>query len=384
MIGDSISRLLLFGTILFLTPDSGLSAQAVSVSECEQFKNNLGAPLILQSRLVSGKALGGTPQASKGRATSAYKIGIFKYYGGVREYVSSDPRFDGVLISKLHGPYHRCGHGFEVVYGPAPQAPLSRAHIRFNPTAGLRAPLPGSTAAGRAGAIPVVRGYAAGASWPISGPRGYEAFLGLMHPQDGRNETLIVRFEKPEARAPTTVLARLPMQFQYITTLPRLHEAGTVATLVGKAGGGPYRQIALEMPDDPDRTPKSAIICSSLPNVGHLQDLDCSEATALIGQLKDVQRSLKAGGRLTFHLLSGAPASDPMTKISPREAFLRMPFEKAFIVDRVKTDNRLWRPYKIAIKPVGTGRFIWRVEVVRGFSDNLERVEMFYGPPPPA
>ena len=126
------------------------------------------------------------------------------------------------------------------------------------------------------------------------------------------------------------------------------------------------------------------LACPSLPHVRGLQDLNCSEATALISQLKDVQRSLKAGGRLTFHLLSGAPASNPMTKISPREAFLRMPFEKAFIVHRVKTDNRLWRPYKIAIKPVGTGRFIWRVEVVRGFSDNLERVEMFYGPPPPA
>jgi hypothetical protein len=83
--------------------------------------------------------------------------------------------------------------------------------------------------------------------------------------------------------------------------------------------------------------------CPSLPDA-QVRGLRCDEAAALIDKLKDAQKRLKGGEELTFQLLSGAPALSAMTKVSPRDAFLRMPFEKAFIIERVKTGNRLWQP----------------------------------------
>lgn len=76
--------------------------------------------------------------------------------------------------------------------------------------------------------------------------------------------------------------------------------------------------------------------CASLSNA-QAQNHSCAEATALIEQLKDAQSKLRAGEKLTFELFSGAPALDPMTKVSPRDAFLKMPFETAFIIKRVQT-----------------------------------------------
>ena len=104
----------------------------------------------------------------------------------------------------------------------------------------------------------------------------------------------------------------------------------------------------------------------------------------MIERLKEAQAKLKNGEQLYFELLSGAPASDPITKVSPRDAFLQMPFDKAFIIERVNTDNLLWQPHKLAYKPAGAGQMIWDVEVVFGFSDKrFLRVQMLYGPPPP-
>lgn len=122
--------------------------------------------------------------------------------------------------------------------------------------------------------------------------------------------------------------------------------------------------------------------CPSLSKA-QAQNLSCAEATELIEQLKDAQSKLKAGEKLYFELLSGAPALDPMTKVSPRDAFLRMPFERAFIIKRVETDNRLWQPYKIAVRPTGSNGSIWDIEAVRGFSGEIQQVRMRYGSPPP-
>lgn len=362
------------------------STGPIATRGCDYFQAQLGEPIKLQSRTISGEALGGTPQKAASAERGGYDIGVFQYYGGGREAFSTDPRFDGVLVSKDNGLHHRCGHRLEITYTTsdirATQPALSQASFRFDRSSGVHVTYPGSTAASKAGAMPIVDGYAPGASWPIH-TNGNVAYLGLMHPKDGRRETLLVRFEDPRNDAPTRILARLPALFQYINILPKLHQAGSTAFLFGKDPGGPYREIALEMADDPGAIAKSTVVCSTFPDVRSLQNLDCTEATALIEQLRGVQRRLRAGERLTFRLLSGAPASNPMSTVSPREAFLKMPFEGAFIVERVKTDNRLWRPYKLAIQPPNAGRFIWDVEVVRGFYGEFERVEMLYEPPPP-
>ena len=114
-----------------------------------------------------------------------------------------------------------------------------------------------------------------------------------------------------------------------------------------------------------------------------LQAIGADEAAALIETLRNLQRRLRAGETLTFELLSGAPASYPMTETSPRAAFLGLPLDRAISVERVRTDNRLWRPHRLVIAPDGPGRLIWDVEVVLGVAGNVERVQMIYRPPPP-
>lgn len=123
--------------------------------------------------------------------------------------------------------------------------------------------------------------------------------------------------------------------------------------------------------------------CGAAPSA-QLRNLTCSEAAALIEKLKQAQTKVENGEQVHFELLSGALASDEMAKVAPRDAFVNMPFDKAFIVERVKTDNRLWQPYKFVYRPAGTGRMIWDVEVALGFGDErLLRVQMLYAEPPP-
>jgi hypothetical protein len=113
-----------------------------------------------------------------------------------------------------------------------------------------------------------------------------------------------------------------------------------------------------------------------------LSGLTAAEAAALVEQLGDLQRRLRSGEQVVFTLLSGAPASWPMTRMAPRESFLGLRFGNAFSIERVRTDNPLWQPFRIVIveRP---GQPIWNVEVVRGVNGNVERVEMAYEPAPP-
>jgi hypothetical protein len=115
----------------------------------------------------------------------------------------------------------------------------------------------------------------------------------------------------------------------------------------------------------------------------HLKGLTSDEAGALIESLTALQRRLRRGDKLLFELLSGAPAASPMARLSPREAFLRMPFDTAFIIERVPTDNRSWQPFKLAIAPNGPGQPIWDIEVVVEADGRVERVQMVYKAPAP-
>jgi hypothetical protein len=123
--------------------------------------------------------------------------------------------------------------------------------------------------------------------------------------------------------------------------------------------------------------------CPSLPGA-HVRDLTCVEAAALVKKLKEAQTKLAKGEPLYFDLLSGAVASDPMTKVSPRDAFMKMPFAKSSIIERLGAGSLIWQPYKFAYKPPGAGQMIWDVEVVLGFSEErILKVQMLYKPPPP-
>lgn len=114
-----------------------------------------------------------------------------------------------------------------------------------------------------------------------------------------------------------------------------------------------------------------------------LEGLSRTEADRLVQKLKDAQTGLASGERLTFQLLSGAPAFYEMTLTSPREAFLALSFDQPFSIRRTPTDNRLWNPYQLEILPDSPGRLYWKVTAVLGFTGELERVELFHTTPPP-
>ncbi len=114
-----------------------------------------------------------------------------------------------------------------------------------------------------------------------------------------------------------------------------------------------------------------------------LRGLTDDEAKALIAKIADAQAKVRTEEPVVFALLSGAPASYPMTRTSPRDAFLGLPLARIFRVERKTTDNKLWQPYRIIVLPDGPGRLLWDVEVVLGFSGQIERIEMLYRPPAP-
>ena len=114
-----------------------------------------------------------------------------------------------------------------------------------------------------------------------------------------------------------------------------------------------------------------------------LSGLSAGEAAALLAKLEDTQRRLKAGEPQYFELLAGSIASFDMTKSSPRDVFLQVPFEKVWNIERIPSDNRSWQPYKLSYSPHGLGQLYWDIEVVLGFSGNIERVLMVYRAPAP-
>ena len=114
-----------------------------------------------------------------------------------------------------------------------------------------------------------------------------------------------------------------------------------------------------------------------------LRGLTAEDAAALIAKVADAQSKLKNNEQAVFELLSGASASYPMTRTTPRDAFLGLPLAKIFSVERKTSTNKLWQPYRIIILPDGPGKLLWDVEVVLGINGQIERIEMLYRPPAP-
>lgn len=92
---------------------------------------------------------------------------------------------------------------------------------------------------------------------------------------------------------------------------------------------------------------------------------------------------LRSGKATYFQLLSGAPASYEMNTNSPRDAFLAADFTTPFSVEGLQTDNPNWKPFCLILIPNRTGGTLWEIEVVLGFYEQIERVEMYYRPPHP-
>lgn len=114
-----------------------------------------------------------------------------------------------------------------------------------------------------------------------------------------------------------------------------------------------------------------------------LHGLTAEEAAALLATVADAQLKLKNNEQIVFDLLSGAPAFYPMARTAPRDAFLRLPLDKTWRVERKASDNKLWQPYRLIVMPDGPGKLLWDVEVILGVNGQIERIEMLYRPPAP-
>jgi len=122
--------------------------------------------------------------------------------------------------------------------------------------------------------------------------------------------------------------------------------------------------------------------CSNVRVESKLQGLTPAEAILLIAKLQRAQATLKAGKRETFELLAGAPASYPAAQVAPLNAFLTMPFEHPWSVER-KPASGLWQPYELVYFPPGPYELMWKVTVTVGQVGQLVRLEMLYTAPPP-
>ncbi len=122
---------------------------------------------------------------------------------------------------------------------------------------------------------------------------------------------------------------------------------------------------------------------ASVPIKRQLSGVTAREATDLIAKLEDAQRLLKAGKFQSFELLAGSIASYDTTKVSPREAFLQVPFRSVWNVERIHSDNKLAQPYRLAYAPSGLGKSYWDIEVVLDIDNDIDRVSMTYRPPAP-
>jgi hypothetical protein len=119
------------------------------------------------------------------------------------------------------------------------------------------------------------------------------------------------------------------------------------------------------------------------PPAQQVRGLSTEEAEDLLAKVEEAQRRLRSGETQSFELFAGSMASHPMANVSPRDAFLGIPFQKVWNIERLPSDNRLWQPYRLFYAPNALGQPFWEIEIVLGFNGDLERVLMNYKPPAP-
>lgn len=139
---------------------------------------------------------------------------------------------------------------------------------------------------------------------------------------------------------------------------------------------------ALLMTATPD-SDGSDSVAIPVPASRQLLGVSSQTADSLIAKLQDRQRALKAGTAPNFMLLSGAGASSEAARMTPREAFLAIPFDKVWRIELDRTGTRSWQPYRLAYAPNGLGQLYWEIEVTLDFRGAIAKVELTYRPPAP-
>lgn len=180
-------------------------------------------PMALSITPLTGEALGGDVKAS---VAGQYTVGEFTYEGyGIVER-STDPRFRDLRLDQRLALRHRCGNS---VSGPSGwnsrDRNLDSRHLQIEATIEKQhtSPLPDNKIPGL---YPILRGYNAGAVWPIF-VKDVAFSLGLMHPKNGDKNTVIAAFRNDISPAPALVIAKIPLRLDGFSSYSRLSWDGS-------------------------------------------------------------------------------------------------------------------------------------------------------------
>jgi hypothetical protein len=194
---------------------------------------DVGCPVPAQQVAISAEALSGETLGGQAQpdAAARYRVGDFIYEGHGIAMSSPDPRFRDLVLDQQFGLRHRCGNTVLAPSGwNADDKDRTGWSLRIEQLPVPSEPMPGSLAAERRGARPILAGHVAGATWPFYLGNG-TFFLGLMHPEDESAETLIVAFGDDPHPTPALIMARIPMTLETLSIVPELHGPGTFVNL---------------------------------------------------------------------------------------------------------------------------------------------------------
>lgn len=220
-----------------------LAMLALAAPDCARFAAAAAAPMSIESEPIASQSLGGPPMPAASATTPAeVRIGMLVYRGHGVALRSADPRFAEIEVVPGRGAFHPCGYHVEGPNGwNALDADRSRWTMRFVPN---RHPLPPGTVA--FGITPQLADHVAGPSWPIrAASKRY--FLGLMHPVDGSDRSVIVTFPDRPGLVPARIVARLPLAVRDLNLTPPLHWSDHAVNLTQRGADGTLRRIVLHL-----------------------------------------------------------------------------------------------------------------------------------------
>lgn len=168
---------------------------------------------------IDGEDIGGAAIAD---APDHYRLGDLVYQGHGIKVVSSDPRFQNLILDQQAGLRHQCGNTVFLPSGwNATDPDLAQRKLEIEARASTRQSSPGSIAAGQFGAGPLIDGYTPGPSWPVYSDSSF--FLGLMYPETEAASTAVVAFASLPRLSPAIKLAELPIKLDTLSVVPDLH-----------------------------------------------------------------------------------------------------------------------------------------------------------------
>lgn len=210
--------------------------------ECKAFAARADEPVAITTEIVTASALGGIAEGSTSPGhRTRFRVGELVYEGHGVTMRSSDPRFAEIALDEP--ARHPCGYDVDMPSGwNANDTNLQSRAIIFR-----RPPEPDAAAqkinrmlAERLNAPPKpgMRASVSSASSTF--------FLGLLHPEGTDGETMIVAYRNaPQTSA--RILARLPMRFDTISTMPDLHSPRYSIYLDGRRADGAIDRVVLEL-----------------------------------------------------------------------------------------------------------------------------------------